>query len=152
MKKNGVTPFFRVEIRKWGRIMLVNLILVLLSGVSLYAQNESSRQQRITAKYQNKTILEVLETWKQRRDILLCTSKTIYPARWKSRKLLQCDTGWRVKKSAYGSWLRLFDWEQGDCYQEKAESPRVIDTGYYHSEGACGGWEGKSHAGSECGD
>ena len=44
--------------------MLVNLILVLLSGVSLYAQNESSRQQRITAKYQNKTILEVLEDLK----------------------------------------------------------------------------------------
>ena len=44
--------------------MLVNLILVLLSGVSLYAQSESSRQQRITAKYQNKTILEVLEDLK----------------------------------------------------------------------------------------
>lgn len=44
--------------------MLVNLFLVLLSGVSLYAQNESSRQQRITAKYQNKTILEVLKDLK----------------------------------------------------------------------------------------
>lgn len=44
--------------------MLVNLILVLLSGASLYAQNESSRQQRITAKYENKTILEVLEDLK----------------------------------------------------------------------------------------
>ena len=37
---------------------------MLLSGVSLYAQSESSRQQRITAKYQNKTILEVLEDLK----------------------------------------------------------------------------------------
>ena len=64
MKKKWSHAIFRVEIRKWGRIMLVNLILVLLSGVSLYAQNESSRQQRITAKYQNKTILEVLEDLK----------------------------------------------------------------------------------------
>ena len=64
MKKKWSHAIFRVEIRKWGRIMLVNLILVLLSGVSLYAQSESSRQQRITAKYQNKTILEVLEDLK----------------------------------------------------------------------------------------
>ena len=49
--------------------MLVNLILVLLSGVSLYAQSESSRQQRITAKYQNKTILEVLEDLKTKTKI-----------------------------------------------------------------------------------
>ena len=64
MKKKSRHAIFRVEIRKWGKIMLVNLILVLLSGVSLYAQSESSRQQRITAKYQNKTILEVLEDLK----------------------------------------------------------------------------------------
>ena len=51
--------------------MLVNLILVLLSGVSLYAQSESSRQQRITAKYQNKTILEVLEDLKTKTEQLL---------------------------------------------------------------------------------
>lgn len=64
MKKKSSRAIFRVEIRKWGKIMLVNLILMLLSGVSLYAQNESSRQQRITAKYENKTILEVLEDLK----------------------------------------------------------------------------------------
>ena len=64
MKKKSRHAIFRVEIRKWGKIMLLNLILVLLSGVSLYAQSESSRQQRITAKYQNKTILEVLEDLK----------------------------------------------------------------------------------------
>ena len=61
--------------------MLVNLILVLLSGVSLYAQSESSRQQRITAKYQNKTILEVLEDLKTKTDTRSCINRTIYPTR-----------------------------------------------------------------------
>ena len=86
--------FFRVEIRKWGRIMLVNLILVLLSGVSLYAQNESSRQQRITAKYQNKTILEVLEDLKAKDGIYFCAQAKRYIQRGENHgNFYKCDTG-----------------------------------------------------------
>ena len=64
MKKKSSHTIFRVEIRKWSKIVLVNFILTLLSCASVYAQDDTLRQQRITVKYRNNTILEVLEDLK----------------------------------------------------------------------------------------
>lgn len=64
MKKKSNHAIFRVGIRKWSKIVLANFILMLLSCAVVYAQNDSSRQQKISAKYRNNTILEVLEDLK----------------------------------------------------------------------------------------
>ena len=64
MKKKSNHAIFRVEIRKWGRIMLANFILMLLSSVFAFAQSDSLQQVKITAKYRNNMILEVLEDLK----------------------------------------------------------------------------------------
>ena len=64
MKKKSSHTILRVEIRKWSKIVLVNFILTLLSCASVYAQDDTLRQQRITVKYRNNIILEVLEDLK----------------------------------------------------------------------------------------
>ena len=64
MKKKSNHAIFRVGIRKWSKIVLANFILMLLSCAVVYAQNDSLRQQKISAKYRNNTILEVLEDLK----------------------------------------------------------------------------------------
>ena len=64
MKKKLRRTTFRIEFRKWGKILLVNFVLIMLSCTYVIAQEKSSEEKRITATYSDKTILEVLEDLK----------------------------------------------------------------------------------------
>lgn len=64
MKKKSKRTTFRIEFRKWSKILFVNFVLIALFCASVLAQENSSQEKKITAKYSDKTILEVLEDLK----------------------------------------------------------------------------------------
>jgi len=64
MKKKSRRTTFRIEFRKWSKILFVNFVLITLSCTYVIAQEKSSEEKRITATYSDKTILEVLEDLK----------------------------------------------------------------------------------------
>ena len=64
MKKSPATVISEKKCGKWCRFFLTGTLLMLWSCAALYAQTESSRQQKITATYKNNTITEVLEDLK----------------------------------------------------------------------------------------
>lgn len=64
MKKKPKRTTFRTEFRRWSKILFVNFVLIALFCASVLAQENSSQEKKITAKYSDKTILEVLEDLK----------------------------------------------------------------------------------------
>ncbi|MDE5612423.1 MAG: carboxypeptidase-like regulatory domain-containing protein, partial [Odoribacter sp.] len=64
MKKSPATVISEKKYGKWCRFFLTSTLLMMWSCVALYAQTESSRQQKIIATYKNNTITEVLEDLK----------------------------------------------------------------------------------------